>query len=134
MNFFVSFFFFCVNERMMHIVVKTLRKRKFNALVRWNVMLLLIHKKHLIPFSLQRIYFHIYYIYLCISVMYPSNMKMQTFIKSHVDIKRDMEKKNLTPEKLMLPEKEIFYVMCYFKRKRGNNNNNYKKQTVWKYD
>lgn len=24
--------------------------------------------------------------------------------------------------------------MCYFKRKRGNNNNNYKKQTVWKYD
>ena len=78
--------FFCVNERMMHIVVETLRKRKCNALVRWNVMLLLIHKKHLIPFSKQRIYFHIYYIYLCISVMYPSNMRMQTFIKSRVDI------------------------------------------------
>ena len=27
--------------------------------------------------------------------------------------------------------KGIFYVMCYFKRKSGNNNNNYKKQTVW---
>lgn len=83
---FCEFLFFCVNERMMHIVVETLRKRKFNALVRWNVMLLLIHKKHLIPLPLQGIYFHIYYIYLCISVMYPSNMRMQTFIKSHVDI------------------------------------------------
>lgn len=85
MKFFCEFLFF-VNERMMHIVVKTLGKRKFNAVVRWNVMLLLIHKKHLILFSLQGIYFHIYYIYLCISVMYLSNMKMQTFIKSHVDI------------------------------------------------
>jgi len=26
----------------------------------------------------------------------------------------------------MLPEKDFFYVMCYFKRERGNNNNNYK--------
>lgn len=82
----VSFFLCEWTNDAYSIVVETLRKRKFNALVRWNVMLLLIHKKHLIPFPLQGIYFHIYYIYLCISVMYPSNMRMQTFIKSHVDI------------------------------------------------